>query len=152
MIHFNLDGLPPNLNNSTRQHWTKQAREVKAWRERVVLTVRALRLARDVTMPAAVILEVHCRGDAENHVKATVDGLVSAGLLYDDRFPFVIELSIRGRPQHGQAFTKVWILDDWPEGRPDCIKRIAAAKKRAARLTAPNRSTLLAREATEPLL
>lgn len=89
-ITFSAPTQPWSLNQERTKHWSWRARHVKAWR--TFARHAALLVEHPRELPPSIVsvtlpFERHARRDPSNYlpaVKATIDGLVEAGLWPDD--------------------------------------------------------------------
>ncbi len=105
-IAFTLAGHPPSPNRSVRAHFHDNAKVRKAWHEAARLAaIAALREAgnaddyplRRARIRLVVITPDRRRRDPDNAIaaaKGVIDGCVEAGVLLDDSFAVVAELSV----------------------------------------------------------
>jgi len=89
-----------SLNQWSRGHWSVRKQEATRW---ALLVRNAARKQRPFTEPVRIQLTFIGARDADNHGKAVLDGIVRAGLIVDDRYPFVSELILRARPGKRKA-------------------------------------------------
>lgn len=101
-IEFGIPAVPPSMNVLMRS----RGRRITAPREWKLL-VRSFGPHRssprwwvaESNEPKIVTLTfVGAQGDADNYCKLVLDGIVAAGLLKDDRYPYLSELRLRVRP------------------------------------------------------
>jgi hypothetical protein len=116
-IRFELPMVPPSVNDEQRAHWRTRAHKVRTWNATVAAHAYNLRLKRDPMVPAIVTHTFECRGDGSNREKYATDALVSAGLLHDDRWPYVVEVRVRGRRMTRGEFWTCEIVDCDQEAR-----------------------------------
>jgi Holliday junction resolvase RusA-like endonuclease len=89
--------------------------EPPKWRALVLSASREAGLTGALRMPVRIRLTFHAGTkrravDPDNHCKLVCDALVEAGLIADDRWPYVEELVLRGRPAGaGGPWTEVTI-------------------------------------------
>lgn len=98
MISFTIRAVPPSHNDLRRKHWQARHSSAKEWRGLVF--ANALRFQTGYES-ARVIVTYYgpASRDADNYnVKPILDGLVDAGVMADDRWPFLYELVLRQRP------------------------------------------------------
>lgn len=96
MIEFRIDALPPSLNRLLRDKGLLM-RAPREWR----LLVRNAACGKPCFSDresVRVTMTFYGARDADNHAKCVLDGIVHAGLIADDRHPFVHELVLRARP------------------------------------------------------
>lgn len=139
MISLWVPGLPPSVNDERRAHWSVRHAKVREWDAWVAAQVRAAGVMRHAETPARLTLEFHgTRYDAGNLEKHATDSLVRAGLLADDRWPWLVELTVRARPcAKGGEGVAVEIADAVDDGEAvRHASRLARAREGAARRAA----------------
>ena len=95
IAEFRIDAVPPSLNRLLRNRGLR-IREPAKWH---LLVKNAARGVAPFLMPVRIELTFFgTRSDADNLGKLVMDGIVRAGLIRDDRFPFVQELTLRAFP------------------------------------------------------
>ena len=101
-----VDGIPPTPNRSRRQHWAQNGGIASGWRAKAEAAAKE---AIDehggivphfdkVRMVLWVCPKTRNRRDPDNAtsaVKPCIDGLVDAGILRDDSFDVIEELTVR---------------------------------------------------------
>jgi len=117
VIRFELPTVPPSANDERRTHWRTRHARTRDWKAVAVALIRSLHLERDPERPCVVTLTFECRGDPDNRAKHMLDSLVLAGLLHDDKWPWVYELRLRGRRITRGEVTTCEIADCDQEGR-----------------------------------
>lgn len=101
-----IDGIPPTPNRSRRQFWAANAHVAAGWRRRAKEAAQetidehggAIPHLENVHLTIWVCTRTRVRRDPDNAVaacKPLVDGIVDAGILRDDSFDVVHELSVR---------------------------------------------------------
>jgi Holliday junction resolvase RusA-like endonuclease len=102
IAEFRIDAVPPSLNRLLRNRGLR-IREPAKWH---LLVRNAARGIQPFKVPVRITLTfVGIQGDADNYPKLVCDGIVRAGLIRDDRFPFVQELTLRVRPGKKRSTT-----------------------------------------------
>ena len=121
MIRFELPTVPPSANDEGQrgQHWSGRSRARRLWHDKAtaLLLAQRLKLARDPEQPCIVTHTFECRGDGANREKLATDFLVRAGLLHDDRWPWLFEVRVRGRRMTRGEWWTCEIVDCDHEGR-----------------------------------
>ena len=111
MIVVTVPGIPPSPNQQRREHWARRAAEARGWRQAALYAALDARNRHaDVPFPlhsaairVVIVSPTTVRRDPDNaiaSVKPIIDGLVRAGILADDSFAVVRDLSVaveRGR-------------------------------------------------------
>lgn len=113
MITVTVLGIPPSPNQTRREHWAKRAAAAKLWKhDAFYAAIEAREVWRGrVRFPLAsadvrlvIVSPTTVRRDPDNAVaamKPLIDGLVQAGILADDSFAVVRNLTValeRGTP------------------------------------------------------
>jgi Holliday junction resolvase RusA-like endonuclease len=112
IAEFRIDAVPPSLNRLLRNRGLR-IREPAKWH---LLVRNAARGIQPFHTPVSIQLTfAGTRSDADNLGKLVMDGLVRAGLIRDDRFPFVQELTLRVRP--GKKRSTTVRIEPMAEGR-----------------------------------
>lgn len=110
IVEFTIPSVPPSLPNE-RTHWKRRAQVMRDWRKIVWAFATANRIGRVACISPAtvsVFFTLPRGGDADNHVKPVLDGLVGAGLIQDDGPPHLFELRLRSRRgSPAQTFVRI---------------------------------------------
>ena len=111
-IEFTLPGLPSTTNSSGRKHWAIKAKEVRQWKNMVIITVGTRKPKEPLQKARLTLTRVSSSvPDADGLVssfKSCVDGLVSCGVLIDDKMKNIGMPDYRheiGKP--GQGFIRI---------------------------------------------
>lgn len=112
-----IEGIPPSLNkiiSEAKKHWSRYSRQKKEWLEDVYYQVLQQK-PKKFTTPVSVIIELNFkdkrRHDPDNYTPKFIhDGLVEAGILQDDSFKQIQELTIRLGEERDNT-TVIWIED-----------------------------------------
>jgi hypothetical protein len=91
---FRIEALPPSLNRIIRERSIRLSEPAK-W---VALVRAASRRIAPFWHPVRITFTFGGRMDADNGPKLPLDAIVRAGLIRDDRYPFLSELVLRSRP------------------------------------------------------
>jgi Holliday junction resolvase RusA-like endonuclease len=106
VLTFTLAGHPPSPNRSVREHFHRNAAVRKVWHDAARLAaIAAMRDAgnaddyplRRARIRLVVIAPDRRRRDPDNAIaaaKGVIDGIVDAGVLADDSFAVLAELSV----------------------------------------------------------
>ena len=94
-----IDGIPPTQNEFRRMHHFEIAKRKKDWEDIVMMEVKrqSIQKVDKVKMRYVFHFANNRRRDSDNYAtscKFIQDGLVKAGILPDDDFEHVLELSI----------------------------------------------------------
>lgn len=118
MMSILVPGIPPSPNQTRREHWAKRAAEAKRWKRDTYMAavgVRNAYLARypglflpltEARVRCVIVTPSSVRRDPDNamaSMKPLIDGVVQAGILADDSFAVISDLSVaveRGRDPH----------------------------------------------------
>jgi Holliday junction resolvase RusA-like endonuclease len=107
-------GIPPTQNQFRQMHHFRIAKEKKYWEWYVQFEVKAQKIKP--MQRVKVIYEFHFkdnrRRDADNYstaCKFIQDGLVQAGILQDDNFDIVTELTIRRGECHKNPYIMIYM-------------------------------------------
>jgi hypothetical protein len=90
---FRIDALPPSLNRLLHDMRLRMSEPPK-WRALVRLAARSIPPYRE---PVVIRMTFFGARDADNHAKILLDAICAAGLILDDRHPYVHELRLRAR-------------------------------------------------------
>ena len=99
IAEFRIDAVPPSINELMRNHRLRMTEPAK-WR---LIVRNASRGIEPFSTPVRIFLTFYAGTpgrpvDAPNHEKMVTDGMVTAGLIYDDRWPYVQQLILSGPP------------------------------------------------------
>jgi Holliday junction resolvase RusA-like endonuclease len=104
-----VPGIPPSPNQTRREHWARRAAEAKRWKRDTYLAAVSARNALLTRYPGVILplteARVRCvivtksavRRDPDNAIasmKPLIDGVVQAGILADDSFSVITDLSV----------------------------------------------------------
>jgi hypothetical protein len=108
MIYFELQGLPSTTNSSGRKHWAIKAREARHWKQAVAIAlldcIRSNKPFQKARGTFTRCSSSECDFDGlVSSFKSTIDGLVSAGVLINDKPSNLDALYLwkAGKPKHG---------------------------------------------------
>lgn len=113
-----VPGIPPSPNQTRREHWAKRAAAAKQWkRDAFYAAVEAREVWRGrvrFPLPSAavrlvIVSPTSVRRDPDNAIasmKPLIDGLVQAGIIADDSFAVVRELTV-GLERGKQAAVRI---------------------------------------------
>lgn len=111
-------GAPtPWINANARLHWSQRAKLTRYWRDRA--TVESRKQALPTYVKQVDILATFQRTDARRWdahnlygtVKAVIDGLVRAGVLYDDSGAYVRQVTPIAGPKASQPTLTLTITE-----------------------------------------
>lgn len=94
-----IDGIPPTINTMLTKHWRTYKRYKDEWKETTYYTALSEKIQK-FTNPVTITIELNFkdkrRHDPDNYTPKFIhDGLVDAGVLEDDSFKQIKELTIR---------------------------------------------------------
>lgn len=109
-----VPGIPPSPNQTRREHWARRAAAAKRWKHDAYLAAVAVRnVHRGSGFPlqaakvrCVIVATTGVRRDPDNAIasmKPLIDGIVEAGVLADDSFDVIRDLSVaceRGTTPH----------------------------------------------------
>lgn len=112
-----VPGIPPSPNSTRREHWAKRAAAAREWkRDAFYAAMEARELHRGMVkfplqsaaLRIVIVSPTRVRRDPDNAIasaKPLIDGLVKAGVLSDDSFAVVRELTVA--QEHGPAAVRI---------------------------------------------
>jgi Holliday junction resolvase RusA-like endonuclease len=106
--------IPPTQNDFRRMHHFHIAKEKRKWEWLVQFEVKAQKITpmQRVKMVYEFHFKDNRRRDADNYstaCKFIQDGLVKAGILQDDNFDIVTELTIRRGESHKNPYIMIFL-------------------------------------------
>lgn len=111
-LEIKIPGLPPTPN--IRMHWAQKMKDTKRWRELVTLLVGVKKPEKPLDVAKLTLTRVSTKApDYDNLVssfKPVIDGLISAGVLKDDKFTLQVNPTYRHQtcgPKDGHILVKV---------------------------------------------
>lgn len=105
MIAFTLVGHPPSPNRTRAGHWRARAASDLTWRTAAYFAALDVKptgyVPGRVSVRVVLVIPDKRRRDPDNalaSVKPCIDGIVDAGLLLDDSFAVIHELTVTSEP------------------------------------------------------
>jgi len=108
MWQIEVPQVAPWINSNDRTYWAKKAQHTKAWK--AAADVAARNRGGYFTCPVRIVCTYHKTrggrwdvGNLQPTSKALVDGLVAAGVIYDDSNEYVVGPDNRAGAKRAQA-------------------------------------------------
>jgi len=107
-----IEGVPPTINTMLTKHWRTYKRHKDEWKATTYYTALSQKI-KPFKNPVSITIELNFkdkrRHDPDNYTPKFIhDGLVEAGVLEDDSFKEIKELTIKEGTEKNNT-TVVWI-------------------------------------------
>lgn len=115
-IEFRLEGLPPTINSIGRKHWTVKAKAAKFWKTQVIIAIGSNKPTSPLKKAKLILTRASsasCDPDGlTSSFKHLIDGLVSCGILENDKFENIGFPDYRyEKTQKGAGFVCIEVIE-----------------------------------------